>query len=272
MINGLGGFIGQLQSAVSGAADAVEAQAPVELKPQVEQAGDQFQQLLSNPLLLNQLGVPTPVALPRLETAAAVQQAYAQGASRDLTSPKTLEKLNKELGDKGPVTRADVEKVIQNTDVKMLSADDYRTLKMATGVEGASFSNPATAIDADSRAAIGEKGPYNLAKIRNRGQEPSAEQIAAAKQELEKIDPSLFKKGSRDVIYVNQKHVNGVADPRLTKVAAHEYLHLVMHKKGVEGEAVQHDIIGKFGWNQVPGPGGANRNWATPPGKGLPPD
>lgn len=272
MINVLSGFAGQVQSAVTAASEAVEARAPEQLKPQVTQVADQFQQALSNPALLNQLGVPTPAALTPLDTPQKVKTAYAQSASRDLTDKKTLEKLNQELGDKGPVTAAEVNQVIQNTDVKALSEKDYATLKMATAVPGASRSNPATAMDADSRAALAEKGPENLARARNGNREPSADQIADAKKELERIDPGMFKKGAKDVIYVNEKHVGGHGDPRQTKVADHEYLHLLLGKKGVTGEEAQHELIGKFGWNQKPGPGGENRNWATPPGKGLPPD
>ncbi len=273
-INGLGGFVGQLQQAASGIAEQLEQQAPAELKPQVQQAADQFQEVLSNPAgMLNQLGIPTTPALPPLETPAQVSAAYASGARKDLTDAGTLKQLNKEVSPE-TITQADVEKQIANTEVKLLSKDDYKALKQATGVQGADLDNPATAIDANSRRLIREQGPENLAKARNGGKPPSADQIAQARKDLEKIDPSLFKgDGSKmkDGIYVNQRLVNGVADPRLSKVAGHEYLHLILEKKGVHGEAAQHGVTGRLGWNQKAGPGGQNDHWGDPPGKGLPP-
>lgn len=280
----LGGFLGQIQSAITGIAEQAEVAAPEPMKPQVIQLADQFQQALSNPALLNQLGVPAPATLTPLETQAQVKQAYTQAASRDLGDPKTLKQLNDELKARDPnakpLTKAEVDQVIANTDVKLLSRSDYETLKMATG---GSRDNPATSIDAENRAKIAASGPENLARarLRNTGSnaDPTPEQIAQAKTDLEKIDPSLFKKGVKDVVYVNQKHIGGHGDPRQTKVAAHEFLHLVLDKRGVEhdanGKDPQHAIIGRLGWNQKPGTSGEvipgeTANWATPPGQGLP--
>ncbi|MBL8958022.1 MAG: hypothetical protein JNK82_45025 [Myxococcaceae bacterium] len=284
MSNGINGLFGQLQSAVSTISQQLQTQAPAQqpqlptmpqFAEQFQPFADQFQQALGNPQLLNQLGIPTPAALTPLDTPQKVSTAYKAAALRDLTDPKTIAKLNDELKAQGkpPVTSAEVAKMIQNTDVKALSPRDYETLKLATG---GSTDNPATTLDAANRAKIAESGPERLATARNGGQKPSESQIAAAKKELERIDPDIFKAGAKDVVYVNERHVGANGDPRQTKVAAHEFVHVVLNNQGVPHESngvdVHHDITGRFGWNQKPGPGGANRNWNTPPGKGLPPD
>lgn len=282
----LGGFLGQLQSAVTAVADAAQTQAPEPLKPHVTQLADQFQAAISNPAVLNQLGVPAPAALPPLDSPQKVKQAYAQSAQRDLTDPKTLKQLNDELKARDPtakpVTAAEVNELIAKTEVKPLSARDYATLKAAAG--NGSRDNPATSIDGDERARLATEGPVNLARSRLRSEgssaEPTQAQVDAAKKDLERIDPGIFQKPPKDVVYVNEKHLGGHADPRQTKVASHELLHHLLDKRGVphrdeNGKDPQHAIIGRFGWNQQPGTSGdlipgETANWATPPGQGLP--
>ncbi|GEM_PF-3427317 len=282
----LGGFLGQVRAAATTVAEAVEEKVPEQLKAPVAKAAASVDAFVSNKQVLNQLGVPTPAALPKLENEQQVKAAYVKGAKRDLTDPATLKQLNQELKARDPeakpLTAAEVNSIIDKTDVRSLTPAQYATLKAATG---GSRENPATSIDAENRGKIQESGPENLARSRLRSTgsaaEPTAEQIATAKEDLRAIDPGIFAKPPKDVVYVNQKHIEGHGDPRQTKVASHELLHTVLNHRGVpekdaNGTDPQHAIIGRLGWNQKLGTSGTiipgeTSNWATPPGSGLPP-
>lgn len=286
ILGGIGGLLGQVRAAATTVAEAVEAKVPEQLKPQVSNLAHSVDAFVSNAKVLNQLGIPTPATLPKLATQAQVKAAYVTGAKRDLTDPATLKQLNQELKARDPnakpLTAAEVNSVIDKTDVRSLTPAQYATLKAATG---GSRDNPATTLDAENRAKVQESGPENLARsrIRSTGSnaEPTAEQIATAKEDLRAIDPGIFSTPPKDVVYVNQKHLEGNGDPRQTKVASHEFLHAVLDHRGVpekdaDGTDPQHAIIGRLGWNQKFGTSGKvipgeTANWATGPGAGLPP-
>ena len=78
-----------------------------------------------------------------------------------------------------------------------------------------------------------------------------------------------FESPPKDAVYVNQAKAGvAVSDPTKTKVASHEFTHIVLNKReATQGEHTQHEILGRLGWNHTPG---ENHNWATPPGEGLP--
>ncbi len=280
----IGGFLGQVRAAATAVAETVKEKVPEPLKAPVAKASAAVDEFVSDPRLLNQLGGAAP--LPKLATEQQVKAAYVNGAKRDLTDAGTLKQLNQELKARDPnakpLTAAEVNSIIDKTDVKSLTPAQYATLKAATGGQR---ENPATSIDAKNRGDIQISGPENLARSRLRSAgstaDPTPQQIATAKEDLRAIDPGIFAKPPKDVVYVNQKHIQGQGDPRLTKVASHELLHTVLNHRGVpntdpDGTEPQHAIIGRLGWNQKPETSGKiipgeTANWATPPGKGLPP-
>lgn len=288
ILGGIGNVLGQVRAAATTVAEAVEEKVPEQLKAPVAKVSRSVDEFVSNAngKVLAQLSTPAPAPLPKLATEAQVKAEYVKDAKRDLTDPGTLKQLNQELKARdpnaAPLNAAEVSGIIDRTDVRSLTPAQYSALKAATG---GSRDNPATTLDADNRAAIQQSGPENLARSRLRATgsaaEPTPEQIAAAKEDLRAIDPGIFAKPPRDVVYVNQAHIEGQGDPRLTKVASHEFLHAVLNHRGVpakdpNGTEPQHAIIGRLGWNQKFGTSGAiipdeTAKWATPPGAGLPP-
>jgi len=285
--DGVGNLLGQFQAGVATVAEQAEERLPDAVKPQVAALTSAVDEFVSSKQVLTQLGVPAPVAPPPLTTEAQVRSEYKKDASRDLTDAATLKQLNDELKAQDPnakpLTAAEAKSIIDNADVRSLTPRQYADLKAAAG-PGASSTNPATAVDADNRAKLKDVGPENLARARLRSQgssaDPTPEQLAQAEKDLRAIDPGIFATPPKDVVYVNQKHVEHQGDPRQTKVASHEFLHLILDHRQVPGKQAdgsdpQHAIIGRLGWNQTFGTSGQvipgeTANWATPPGQGLP--
>lgn len=283
--NLVSGLVNGAQSLGSTVEQAVE-NAPENVKQTVGNLVGQADEFVSNvgQNLNAQVGQTT--SLPKLDTPAKVKAEYQQDAKKDLTNAGTLKQLNQELKARDPnappLTSAEVQRVIDNADVKSLSESDYRTLKMA--VPGSQPGNPASSMDSANRAKLAKDGPENLARARLQSQgskaDPTPEQISQAEADLRRIDPGAFQNPPKDVVYVNQKHIEHNGDPRQTKVAAHEFTHLVLDHRGVpdkdpDGTDPQHAIIGRLGWNQTYGTsgkviGGETDNWATKPGDGDP--
>ncbi len=221
-------------------------------------------------------GKPAPVAAQTPEQARIATQ-YKASALRDVADPKTLRVLNEELKARdpsaAPITAEEAKKAINATDVKVLSADDYKAVKQALGGQ---WTNPAAAADSSIRTTLNsDEAAVKLATARARERthlsatQPTQAEIDQAKVDLRRIDPGAFETPPKDAVYVNQAKAGvPVSDPTQTKVADHEFTHIVLNKRpGTAGEATQHEITAKLGWNHAPG---ENANWNTPPGKGLP--
>jgi hypothetical protein len=231
---------------------------------------------------------PPPRPLGPAATPTQIAQAYKASAARDLVKPGVLNEINgtvqKYGTDKAPVTARDIQQTVANADVKVMSEADYVTLKTALNGQR---TNPATALTSSERAKIPELGVDNLARARltakGETRDPNAGELAQAKSDLMRVDPGAFQKPPKDAVYVNQRLAGqGAGDPNLTKVADHEFVHLVLDKKGVpHNDGQNHDphhyTTGVLGWNAVPGTsgfpslpgGGETRNWRTPPGQGV---
>lgn len=218
---------------------------------------------------------PTPLHTPE-QTRIAAQ--YKDAALKDVADPRTLKVLNDELKAKDPnakpITPEEAKAIIKNTDVRVLSADDYKAVKQALG---GLTSNPAAACDKSLREKLATEGVEKLALARARERtglrdtQPTQADLDQARADLRRIDPGAFQTPVKDAVYVNESRANKpVSDPTKTKVADHEFVHIVLNHRGATaGEGPQHRIIGKLGWNQAEP--GENSNWGTPPGQGLPP-
>lgn len=222
---------------------------------------------------------PVQPAAVHTPAQARIAAQYKASALRDVADPATLEVLNKALKDNDPqakpLTPAEAKGIINNTEVRVLSKEDYRAVKSALSESGLR-DNPAAAASSGAREAMATEGPERLATARARERtglrdtKPTQAEIDQARADLQRIDPGAFKKPPQDAVYVNEAKAGvPVSDPTKTKVADHEFVHTVLTARapGMDPEA-QHRVIGKLGWNQaVPG---ENFNWATPPGQGLP--
>jgi hypothetical protein len=273
-------LLGQVRSAAQSVVEKVTPQLPPLLQKSAQAMAQSVDEFVSHSPLLAQLGGTTG-PLPPLTSSAQVSTEYKKAAASDLLAPSTLKALNDDLKKQDPtakpLTRAEVSKIIQDTDVKLLAPAQYAALKAAAGP--GSPANPATSLDGENRAKLKENGPTNLAKSRLRAsadpatanREPTADEVAKAEADLRAIDPGIFNTPPRDVIYVNQTQVSGAADPRRTKVAAHEFVHHILNHRQFAGD--QHVVIGRLGWNgshEPNAPVDDTRNWSTPPGSGLP--
>jgi hypothetical protein len=222
------------------------------------------------------------VGVPGGLTDSQVVQAYRTNGPAAVGAPGSLAVINDgvtKFGDGQPVTQGEVNRIMANTDVKVLNQSDYATLKRAAGGQQG---NAACEMTSDSRALLATDGPANLARSRlglPAGATPPADAVAQAKADLMRIDPGAFKTPPKDAIYINQATDSGLrGNPNTTKIAAHELTHLVLDHHGVpdkdaNGTDIQHQIIGQLGWNEAATTGvpGETSNFWTPPGQGIPP-
>jgi hypothetical protein len=232
-------------------------------------------------MLASRQGPPVNALAAPAETPAQKQIAadYKASAQKDVADPRTLKVINDELQkadpNAKPITQAEAKKKIADTDVRVLSGDDYKAVKSA--LKG-SWTNPASAGNSDTRGQLADPEAAKrlaTARARERTQlsntQPTDAEVQQAAADLQRIDPGAFKKPPKDVIYVNEDQARKpISDPTKTKVADHEFTHILLQSRGMSGDdAGQHKIIGKLGWNQSLDQGD-NSNWGTPPGQGLP--
>ncbi|MFO0727761.1 MAG: hypothetical protein U1E65_28540 [Myxococcota bacterium] len=215
-------------------------------------------------------------------TAQQVQQAYKQNGAAAVGAPGARAVLQDEVnrsGDKQPITPDEINRTARNMDVKVLSANDYATVKLA--YPGGQTTNSAGSAIGDLRGKLPTEGAERLARMRDHIPEGSPVPQASldqAKADLKRIDPGAFETPPKDVVYVNSTMMQGTrGNPNTTKVAAHELTHLVLSHHGVpskaQGHDPQHEVLGRLGWNQVAESGipGETSNWGTGPGQGIPP-
>jgi hypothetical protein len=207
-------------------------------------------------------------------------KSQATDALQSDAAKKAMNAAIKEHGDGKPLTDQEIKKIVDNTDVKEVSPQQYNDLVKAAG--GKFEGNPACGLSKKQREAIASpEGIKRLAASRHKGPgEPTQEELEKAAADLKKYDPGAFEKSPKDVVYVNEKFAkkgtNG--DPNKTKVAAHEFMHVVLFAHGVpmsdDNGDIHHKVTGSLGWNAsaskppIPFETG---NWNTGKGKGLTP-